>query len=242
MKKTITYSLLLIFLLLGVNTLFQSSSNSPDIVSIVKPVKEFNRVVIKGRGNLHIMQTENESLKIVGDKSVVKKVKVTLQYGELVIALRKPGWFTKLFEPKENPDYYLHLKDLSSIKVFGPGNVSTEGAVLGDEISFAIDGSGKIEAKVNGKKTNGSIYGSGEINLLGDSDDLNLLIQGAGQFLGDKFEVKRANVTIEGSGQATLNVKDSLDVKVLGSGHVKYKNKPKIYKHISGSGSVSPIK
>ena len=55
-----------------------------------------------------------------------------------------------------------------------------------------------------------------------------------------KLAAKRAKVTVNGSGDATVNVSEELDVRISGSGDVSYIGSPKIKSQVSGSGSVRP--
>lgn len=49
---------------------------------------------------------------------------------------------------------------------------------------------------------------------------------------------QRANIRIDGSGDAEVTVAEELNVRILGSGDVLYKGTPTIDEDINGSGRV----
>ena len=52
------------------------------------------------------------------------------------------------------------------------------------------------------------------------------------------LKAKRARVSISGSGGATVNATDALDVRIAGSGDLRYLGAPRLTQNVSGSGSV----
>ena len=63
-----------------------------------------------------------------------------------------------------------------------------------------------------------SVSGSGDVVIGGKADAVSTSIAGSGDVKAGKLAVRQAKVSIAGSGDATLWAKDSLDVKIVGSG------------------------
>ena len=64
---------------------------------------------------------------------------------------------------------------------------------------------------------------------------------GSGEVTAPKLESRRAKVTLQGSSQATVWAKETLNATVAGSGQVKYYGKPQVSRTIAGSGSVRQV-
>jgi len=87
-----------------------------------------------------------------------------------------------------------------------------------------------------------TINGSGNIIINGTAKDLEIKINGSGDFRGVALSAFTSDIEINGSGKARVNVKDNLNADLKGSGSVYYLGSPKIKTNISGSGEVKKIK
>jgi hypothetical protein len=106
--------------------------------------------------------------------------------------------------------------------ISGSGDVDVSGAIAGT-LAFDISGSGKCEATGTAQRVEAEITGSGKV-LAGD------------------LQVAQCKVRISGSGNVEINVKESLDAKISGSGDVRYRGNPShVNANSSGSGSVKKI-
>jgi hypothetical protein len=119
---------------------------------------------------------------------------------------------------------------------------------------LALGGSGTIDSDVlRGGKVSVDLGGSGSINLKGVESDalsvdhrrqrrpesgggaastLSLSIAGSGDVDLGRLKAMRASVNIAGSGEATISVRDTLDVTIVGSGDVNYYGDPKVSKTV----------
>jgi hypothetical protein len=112
---------------------------------------------------------------------------------------------------------------LSRFSVFGSGDMVLEG-LAGDEISLSIAGSGSITAS-------------------GTADELEISIAGSGDADSGGLDVRRAQVSIAGSGNATVFPRERLEASLVGSGDVRVLTNPDdIESTIIGSGRVETIR
>ncbi len=87
-----------------------------------------------------------------------------------------------------------------------------------------------------------STTGSSNVNInSGSADDFEAVITGASKIEGLGFTAKNANITIEGSGTASLSVAEKLKAKITGSGIVYYKGNAAVTSIIVGSGKVEKL-
>lgn len=90
------------------------------------------------------------------------------------------------------------------------------------------------------KTLNLTVSGDGSINATGHTDALKLTVSGDGDADLEGLAVKDADITVNGSGDATLAATGKAKVAIAGSGDVNLSTKPaSLTSTISGSGSVN---
>lgn len=126
--------------------------------------------------------------------------------------------------------------------VIGPdplGDVRIE--VGADSVrSLLIDGSGDVTlTDVDEEALDLEVEGAGEIEATGTVGDLTATIRGAGNASLSGLAARTARITVQGAGDADLNVSDELDVTVEGAGEVNYSGSPTVRSEIHGAGDIS---
>jgi hypothetical protein len=142
------------------------------------------------------------------------------------------------------------------LDVSGSGNIQTH--FFGKDFNSTISGSGKmdilancetVETEISGsghinleafgcKTTNVTISGSGKAELTGSSDKATLKILGSGKISAYEFPVNEAEVKISGAGDVYVNVTETLDAWLSGSGNLHYIGSPDINSDITGGGRL----
>ena len=122
--------------------------------------------------------------------------------------------------------------------VSGSGDLTFKGT--GESLESAVSGSGKVNVSATiAGKIEVSVSGSGKVIASGTANQIGARISGSGKVLAANLEVSKCEVRISGSGDVEINVKDSLDANISGSGSVTYKGNPsQVNSHASGSGNV----
>ena len=134
---------------------------------------------------------------------------------------------------------WISVPDLTSIAVSGSGNVNGESSFKGlGDLKLAVSGSGNIGLNANSSSLSAAVSGSGDMNLEGSTGDCQISISGSGDIDAEDLQARNCSVRIAGSGDASVNVKETLDVAIAGSGDVVYSGNPKVKSKISGSGDV----
>lgn len=132
------------------------------------------------------------------------------------------------------------IPDIRELSVSGSGTIISDGLLQTGDLELNVSGSGKIDALVESNDIDARISGSGDIILNGDSRQNALIISGSGDLRASQMRAKEYDITISGSGGASIDVQDFLKVRISGSGDVLYKGNPNKDVSISGSGSVRP--
>jgi hypothetical protein len=226
------------FLLASCNT--EQARGSGRLASDTRQVGEFKGVSLSGSGNLSIKQGYKTSLIIQTDDNLLDKIESEVSDGVLHIG-PKAGFATGPLSPTKGISYFVTIRDLEQLYVSGVAEVSTIEEIMGDNLEIHMEGTGHMRLAIEMENVDLSIKGAGKVHLRGDAKSQIIEIEGAGVYDGSKLKTKEAKAIIEGAGEVTLTVADSLDVQISGAGTVKYKGSPKISSKVSGMGTVQKI-
>ena len=132
--------------------------------------------------------------------------------------------------------------DRLEINIGGSGDVST-GRVIVPSLRVKINGSGDItlmELKAEDLSLN--VNGSGNLRINdGNVGEQDIDINGSGNFQAEDLASKVTNINIGGSGDITVWVVDTLDVRIMGSGNVRYYGRPTVSSTGNGSGDITSL-
>jgi len=132
--------------------------------------------------------------------------------------------------------------DRLEINIGGSGDVST-GRVIVPSLRVKINGSGDItlmELKADDLSLN--VNGSGNLRINdGNVGEQDIDINGSGNFQAEDLASKVTNINIGGSGDITVWVVDTLDVRIMGSGNVRYYGRPTVSSTGNGSGDITNL-
>ncbi len=202
-----------------------------------RDVAEFKAVITGGSEDLFVMQGSTQSVRIEGDEADVKDIETYVRGGVLYIE-HKDRWFRS----RDQVRVYVTMREIRGLKLAGSGNIIGETPITTDELELGISGSGNIKLDVTANEINSGISGSGNIRLSGKTTDHNFKISGSGDVNTLDLKAENCVIQISGAGDAKVNVAKRLDVKVSGSGSIRYTGDPdKVNSNVSGSGSVQKI-
>lgn len=188
-------------------------NGSGNLVNETREVNEFTRVSSEGVFEVNITEDESQLVEVTADDNVMQYVKTTVSSNQLSLYL-KDGNYGNITLKSD-----IKVADLNGISNSGTGNIKAYN--VDEEADFNVLNSG-----------------TANITIQGESDGLEIMNEGTGDFKGFDFEVNSCQVENIGSGDIQVNCKESLDIKITGSGNVYYKGHPSINVDISGSGKV----
>jgi len=122
--------------------------------------------------------------------------------------------------------------------VSGSGHIDFKGSC--SDLDSKVSGSGKVNIQLSSaNRVVVGVSGSGKIIANGNAKEIRANISGSGEVLAADLQVEACEIRISGSGDVEVNVKNSLDATISGSGSVSYKGNPaQVNSHSSGSGKV----
>lgn len=180
---------------------------------------------------------------------VADSVSLTIAAQENIIGLITTETDGALLEIKSTEDYksdipveiIMTVRPLDAIFLNGSGEIRGINTMSGDELKLEINGAGDIKGNFDYQQLRSEIKGSGDLHLSGKVQEHKAQINGSGDINAVDLLADICRVTINGSGDAEVQVASKLQVKVTGSGTVKYSGTPAIASEITGSGEVKKL-
>jgi len=213
---------------------------SGNVVTEERDVSGFDRIEVRGSGELVVEQGSEEGVTVRADDNLMRYI-TTKVSGDTLIIQTGPGNAPAVISPSEPIKYTVQVKDLSGLTLSG----STEAVVNGlDSNDFEVEVSGSGSVRVDDLKADSLAYtlsGSGSAEMSGTAEEQDVRISGSGSYNAADLKSQRATVNISGSGSTKLWVEEQLDIQVSGSGSVSYYGSPRVNQKVSGSGSVEGL-
>jgi hypothetical protein len=109
--------------------------------------------------------------------------------------------------------------DVIKITVTGSGDINFVGSC--DKADLALSSPGDVHISLSAQAIAAEITGAGDVDIGGSAEELHLRLAGPGQFRGSGFTASKADITINGSGDAVLVVEQELEARLTGSGDLR---------------------
>nr|WP_294895754.1 head GIN domain-containing protein [uncultured Pedobacter sp.] len=202
-----------------------------------RTVKNFHSVANAGAVEVFVKMGDEESLTIEGSDEDVARIETVVQNGILKIRTKRDinNWNVAV----NNVKIHITAVKLDALLQSGSGSIDLDGKLNSASADIQLSGSGKIIAAMDTQSAKVTLSGSGNIALAGKVGELNISMAGSGDVNADKLEAETTKIKIAGNGIAYVNVKNSIDAKLVGPGAVKYIGNPKITTQKLGEGTVS---
>ncbi len=195
-------------------------------------LSDFTGIKLSIDAQVYISQGDRQEVLVKGQDNII---------GELETNVRNDIWEIEFDDCVENHDVlriYITSPNLNYIANNGSGKIRSDNVLKTPDLDLKNNGSGDVQLSMETTIVNVRNTGSGKLELEGVATTLDLNIDGSGDVEAFDFLVKDAQVDIEGSGDAQVNVADFLEIRIDGSGDVYYKGDPDIKITSKGSGKV----
>lgn len=236
--KFISRLLLAAFLLAGSSCVFAGGNRaSADIQD--RHLSGFHAIDAAGSCDVYITQGTTESVKVEAPSDIIDRIKTEVDNGVLRIYMKHDSFnWGDLFGHKKIAVYVV-ARDLNSVSLSGSGDAFFRDGIRAASLQLHISGSGDMTGRVEARELESSISGSGDMRLSGHAGVSNVRLVGSGDYNARGLATQNTSVDVTGSGDADINVGDSLNAAVHGSGDVHYSGSPKhVYTKKTGSGDI----
>lgn len=206
-----------------------------------RSIGNFSRVILKGPGDLQIVQANRAALTITADMEIIDDIASRVTDETLHIGFRNSR-IVSLNMWRQKFSFRLHVVDLNLISSLGSGCIHATD-FDSDQLELNLSGSGKLAIdELTADTLAVLLSGSGSVSLAGDVESQKVNITGSGSYLAENLLSDFGSLRISGSGVAAVSVADNLDIVIAGSGNVYYHGFPDITKQILGSGAVHRVR
>ena len=213
----------------------------------VLELPEFKGIYVNSNYTVYLKQTNKQDVTIEALTEIFSLTEVKVENGILMVNVeRKPdnpnkSIWAKIDDIKLNPTMklYVSVKNINDIQINGGGKVVSENSIASDYITMGVSGGGSIDIDLKGNTIKAEVSGPGALNVRGYASSMDALVSGTGAVNAFNCSLETAKAKVTGSGSCFLNVTNTLDAMVLGSGAVKHKGNTKTaQKKVYGSGVI----
>jgi len=198
-----------------------------------RPVpRGLSEVVLAGTGSL-TMAPGDPALTITAGEHALDRITSAERSGALHLDVSGGFWNSP------GPiDYQLSLPELDAVTIDGAGDVTAR-AVPTESLTVRVSGAGDVLiTDVDAQQVTVQIDGTGSVQLRGEADQVDVHIEGAGEFHGDQLTTRTAVAGIDGAGDITVHATDTLDASITGAGTIRHTGDAEVTENIDGLGEV----
>jgi hypothetical protein len=206
--------------------LFSSCINGKgELVTETLGINGFTKIDHGTKGDVVLVKDDNQFVVLTGQQNILDILNITVDGGTLKIRTKGGKSINKYSELK----FEVHAPVINEIKVSGPGTVTGGQGIAGTNLSAVVSGSGKITlGEINAQKTEAIVSGSGSILLSGISAQGDMGIGSSGRIEAFGLTVADNKTEMRGNGVIETTTNNSLEVRILGMGTIRYKGYPTI--------------
>ncbi|MDX2304454.1 MAG: head GIN domain-containing protein [Microscillaceae bacterium] len=212
--------------------LFDCRSGRGPMMTETRDVNEFDKINHQISGEVFVTQGNTREVKVIAQESILDEIQTTVVDGELRISLRN------CVRNADGIQVYVTTPQITALELSGSGNISAETQIVTDDLLLRLSGSGSIHLEATAGEVESRLSGSGNIVISGSADTHRALVSGSGGIRSFAMNSRESIAEIRGSGDIELLTQERLDVKISGSGTVRYKGNPTITSNITGSGNL----
>lgn len=213
----------------------------------------FERIEVNGDFDVRIDTADYSSVAVETDENLIDLIVTHVSGNKLIIETRdgiciRPAHpveititTSTLNEVTLNGSGFVYCSGVNSenfsVNLAGSGEIECDN-VTAIATEIELEGSGLIDCNLITQGLQTQLEGSGEIKLHGDCISADHKIIGSGKINAALVNSDECVAYISGSGIIDVDVNNTLDVTIIGSGRVYYTGNPIIQEYISGSGDV----
>lgn len=192
------------------------------VVSIVKPIKPFNRLKIEGVFNVYLSQDKTEKVRIEAEQNILDLIHVNNDGKTLIINYDSKETISK----SETVKLYITVENLKELDLEIIGDVKTKSSLDLPKFLLTSNSVGNVDFSLLSKKFRVINNSVGNLNLFGLVEKFTLDNNSVGDV--NAYPLAAEKVIIENNSVGNINVHASysLDIENNGVGNVTFKGNP----------------
>jgi hypothetical protein len=239
MKKLLSLSLVLLFVVSCTAQWGKRVKGNGDVTTIERSVGEYDAIGLSGWFDVDLVAGKEGEIKLEGESNLLKHIKTEVKNGKLSIKVEK-GYNLKPSSWDIGIRIIVPIKSINSIALSGSGDIVGKTTIKTDDFKTAMSGSGDITLNIEANAVSASMSGSGDITLIGSTTDFEATISGSGDIKAYDLEADNVSASVSGSADIKVTANKMLKARVSGSGDISYRGNPeKVDTKTAGSGDIS---
>ncbi len=212
---------------------------SGNVTTQDRSISGFSAVQSSGFFDVYLSSGASQSVRVEADDNLHGYIETRVNGSELEIDT-KEGYRIKT---DKDIKIYITSPEFNKVHLSGSGNIISQNQINGnDKIDLSVSGSGNIKVDLHAPIVDAQMSGSGDIDLSGEAKKFEGSLSGSGNIRAMDLKTEETAIRISGSGNADVYASTKLDVRVTGSGDVRYKGGvQQVTSNITGSGSVKKM-
>lgn len=209
---------------------------------------EFKGIYVNSGYTVYLKQTNKQEVIAEADADILSITNILVENGILMINMEKKpetgnkSVWSKIEDLKVNPTMkvYVSVRDINELQVNGSGKIISENSLASNNLNLLVSGSGEMNVDIKGDELTAEVTGAGSLIIKGYASNLNVRLSGSGSLKAFNCPVPKATITLSGSGEAEVNVEETLNASITGSGNIRHKGNTKsVVRKIYGSGTIA---
>ncbi len=207
-----------------------------------KSVSAFSKVSLEASGNVKLIQGAEASVTIETYPNIAELFEIVVESNTLKIRQKKRGMEYYDIDA-DKLDFVITNPTYDGINLSGSLNISAPEKITVATTDIRVSGSGNIDLKdFHATDAKIIVSGSGNISCVGNADNLDVVVSGSGNIDLFSFPAKTATAKISGSGFINCLATEKYDLKLTGSGFIKYKKtNATVNSKSTGSGNIEMV-
>jgi hypothetical protein len=194
----------------------------------ISTLEGYSEIEISGAFDVTIQQERGtHAIEIDGTENEEKNYSITQVGKTLKVEYKnsnKVDWKNLPLNLKETK-ITITLPELKGLKLKGAGTVDLENFDV-EDLDLEIFGAIKMKGKLTASRVNVNITGASQLELIGNSESLNALVEGASGLKAFDFSVQKASIETVGFSSAKVTVHNRLEIKEGVGSKISYRGSP----------------
>jgi hypothetical protein len=168
---------LMLIAAIGISALTLSAGENATIENTTVEPGKFYNLIVNTNANIILTQGEENSVRIVGEKSEREKVQAITENGVLVINGKN----------SRAVDIYISAEEINLIEINGQARLFANGSISSDILLLKVNGTGSIKADIRALSVGMIVKGDGKIIVSGSCGESFQRIYGNGNIYSENL-------------------------------------------------------
>ncbi|GEQ86539.1 DUF2807 domain-containing protein [Patiriisocius marinistellae] len=212
---------------------------SGNVITKTITTSDYHAVNTIGSITVELVSGNEGNIKVIAEDNLQEFVEITNNGGALKVTT------------KNNLPYYksthgirviVPFKELDKVTLIGSGDVIGKDIIKTNNFETKLTGSGDLKLEVKAQEINAYIKGSGDLTLRGTTNVFNAVVSGSGDLIAKNLKTTMTDISLTGSGDASVYASSSIKARVNGSGDIEYFGNPTTKDtKVFGSGDIDKM-